>query len=123
RDDAREQQARRFFVVDDEDAVARRALGYQSFTHGPEYRTGPVGAPVLEPPAGSRLTASIGTSASAWSATAASCSTPLSLGTSPSERGLPPRGSAHSSRLAFGTWMDGSSALTRSWLSLRPALT
>src|SRR5450755_2774417 len=55
---------------------------------------GPVGLPVGEPPAGSRVTASVSAPASAL---ARNATVPLPPGRRPSERGAPLLGTAHSS--------------------------
>src|SRR5258706_14898059 len=97
---------------------------HQYLKHGPLNKTGQVGAPLGEPPLGSRLTASVGISASAWSAPAGSLSAAFSTAsTRPSERGAPSFGRPQSSRLLPDTWMEGSSVLTHSSFDWRPAET
>src|SRR5471030_962270 len=93
---------------------------HQIFTHGPVYSTGPVGAAVGDPPDGSRLIARRAASPSDWSATVFRRSVSFSrVATRPSDRGDPPGGNAHSSRLLPGTAIEASSIFTIRRLELR----
>src|SRR5205823_4909476 len=90
---------------------------------GPEYRTGPVGKPLGEPAAGSRLTASAGIFASALSTGAASGTRAMPVaGMRPSDRGAAPVGSIQSSSAFPGATGAAPTALTNKNASLLRAL-